>query len=84
MSASPPSIELRFTERELAEHLASALGETKALEVVRAAVGALGLPGDALDREQAFAVLDTIAKQPGLVGVTARFVKSRLILSHGA
>ena len=67
-------------ERELASHLASALGEAKALELVRSTKVRLEIPAGAISREQALSVLDTIAKEPGLVGITARFVKSRLIL----
>jgi len=72
-----------LTDMDLASHLASALGETKALEVVRAAAAGLQIPREQIQREQAYEILDAIAKEPGLVGITASFVKSRLILQWG-
>ena len=35
---------------------------------------------DLLDKKQALAVLEQVAQTPGLVGITARFAKSRLYL----
>lgn len=83
MSIPSPANAERLTELELAAHLASALGETKALEVVQSARSELRIPGGSLRRDQVLAVLDAIATEPGLVGITARFVKSRLSLQWG-
>ncbi len=67
------------TADELAGLLSPALGVDRAKAVVKTAAEGLGHHG-ALDRQAALDVLETIAKEPGLVGVTARFVKSRVIL----
>jgi hypothetical protein len=68
---------------ELVELLASALGETKAAEVIRQAALDLRIPNGQLTQQQALSVLDRVAFTPGLVGISARFVKSRLILRWG-
>jgi hypothetical protein len=47
---------------------------------VNAAIGALKLEPSSLTRAQALAVLEHISAQPGVVGVTARFAKSRFLL----
>ncbi len=78
-----PANDDSLSDRELASHLASALGETKALEVVRTAARQLKLSPERMDRAQALQVLEAVAKEPGLIGITARFVKSRLILKWG-
>jgi hypothetical protein len=65
---------------ELAHYLASALGDAKALELVEVAVAKLGLVATRLERADALRVLELIAAEPGLVGIAARFVKSRLVL----
>ena len=80
MYESTPPGPATFSERELASHLASALGGVKALELVRTTATKLKLPRGRMSLEQALSVLDAIADEPGLVGITARFVKSRLIL----
>lgn len=78
-----PADDNTLSDQELASHLASALGEAKALEVVRTAAGQLQLSPEQMNRAQALQVLEVVAKEPGLVGVSARFVKSRLILQWG-
>jgi hypothetical protein len=62
----------------LAELLAPTLGWEKSSEVVDASVGRLRLAPNALTPEQAFAVLDDLARTPGMVGIAARFARSRL------
>jgi len=44
----------------------------------------LGLWDDEYDREQTLQVLERIAQQPDLVGIAARFVKSRVHLPWGS
>jgi len=62
--------------------LSKAVGDEKALEIVRTTCGTLGFRTDtALSLDEALQVLETIAEQAGLLGVTARFAKSRLHLS---
>lgn len=69
-----------LTARELAKFLASALGDSKALELVETAIAKLGLDTARLERGDALRVLELIAGEQGLVGIAARFVKSRLVL----
>jgi hypothetical protein len=68
------------TRRDLAKLLSSSIGIEKALECVVAAAIAVGLGGDELSQEDALQVLERIATEPGIVGVTARFAKSRVHL----
>jgi hypothetical protein len=65
---------------ELAGHLSQALGQEKALAEVQAAARELGLSPLGVRRQDALAILDRIAGAPGIVGITARFAKSRLHL----
>jgi hypothetical protein len=68
------------TRADLAKLLAQALGNEKALDAVSKAATKLGIRRDPLDKDQALSVLEQIAQTPGLVGITARFAKSRLHL----
>jgi hypothetical protein len=66
---------------EVAGLLAHSLGMEKAVELVSSTVVRLGLPSSgSLSREQTLEVLTEIAKEPGLVGISATFAKSRLHL----
>ncbi len=67
----------------LIELLAPALGDAKAREVIRQGALDLRIPNGVLTHEQALALLDKVAHAPGLVGISARFVRSRLILKWG-
>jgi hypothetical protein len=65
----------------LAALLSPSLGDAKADEVVRAAMEALRFhPFKPLDTQQALEVLEQVAQTPGIVGVAARFAKSRVHL----
>jgi hypothetical protein len=64
---------------EIAELLASTVGQERADEAVREVVQRLAFPANALTREQTLALLDAIAVRPGLLGMTARFAKTRAI-----
>lgn len=57
--------------------LAPALGDATAAGVVDAAARSLGLVGDEWPSEKRRAVLEQVAAQPGLVGITARVVLHR-------
>jgi hypothetical protein len=59
--------------------LARSLGNDKANEAVNLAAEQVGV-GDNLSREQALQVLEQVAHQPGIVGIAARFAKSRVHL----
>lgn len=62
------------------EVLSPGVGEHMARAAVHSALDALGMPHDGLSREDVLRTLDHIAQTPGVVGVTARFARSRLIL----
>jgi hypothetical protein len=67
---------------ELVKSLSASLGQAKARQLVEEAVESAGFESHALTRDQALQVLEVIAQTSGIVGVVARFVKSRLILSR--
>ncbi|MEC7526010.1 MAG: hypothetical protein VYE22_39375 [Myxococcota bacterium] len=60
--------------------LSSTVGEGAARSTVDAALEDLDRDPDGLDQRAALDVLEHIAQRPGLIGVTARFAKSRLLL----
>lgn len=60
--------------------LSASLGKQKADELVAEAFTALGLTGADVPKDRALAVLEHLAQSPGIVGVTARFAKSRMVL----
>jgi len=78
MGSTDPSRAETLTVRSLIEMLASSLGWEKSAEVVNAAVVRLGYPPVLITSTQAFALLAELAKSPGMVGVTARFARSRM------
>ena len=62
--------------------LSATIGDDKAMDAVEAAARKLGLPPvQDLTMKQALEVLDEVANTPGIVGITARFAKSRLHLA---
>ena len=67
------------TPDELCEALQSALGRERAASAIERAAEALGHQGPALTRPQALDVLGKIAEVDGLVGISARFARSRLM-----
>ena len=83
-TGEPGRFGLRFWERPLVR-LAGALADRVMLRSGPAVQSCrrLGLPEDRLDRDQAGALFEDLAQQAGLVGVTARFAKARLILAFG-
>ena len=83
MNDLPEGSDAPVTRSTLVELLAPALGEATATDVVRRASLELRIPDGTLTHKQALAVLDKVAYVPGLVGISARFVKSRLILRWG-
>jgi len=74
----------KLAVREIVPLLANTIGQEKAEEAVVAAIRRLGLPDEQLDLAQAILLFDALAGQPGLVGVTSRFAKARLILKFSA
>jgi hypothetical protein len=76
---SVPSEKTR-PRRDLVKLLASSVGVEKARECVTGAAHELGLASEELTQRDALSVLEHIAGQPGIVGITARFAKSRVHL----
>lgn len=70
------------THAELAALLSQNLGMEKALDLVGVAAKELSF-GAELTMEQCLEILERIAVQPGLVGIAARFAKSRVLLRWG-
>ena|SRR5579859_895773 len=79
-SGRMPAAPHRVDRKQIVNLLAPTLGDEKSEEVVVAALSRRQLPLDTLDQKQALIVLEDLAAQHGLVGVTARFAKARLIL----
>lgn len=67
------------TRADVADLMARSMGTEKANAVVAAAADALALPED-METAAALLVLERIANEPGVVGVAARFAKSRALL----
>lgn len=70
-------------------HMMSALGEAKALDVITKAARELHFSSREFESQQVLLLLERIAAEPGLIGITARFAKARAVLrwpthSHGA
>jgi hypothetical protein len=68
---------------EIAAQLAPLLGAAKTDQVLRAAVRRLALPRDRLDRDQVGRLLDDLGHQDGVVGMTVRFARGRVIARFG-
>lgn len=81
MSSSAPSRDNTVSIRSLIEMLAATLGWEKSADVVNAAAQRLGLPMVVITPSQATALLSELALAPGMVGVTARFARSRMEFS---
>lgn len=70
---------MSLDKAQLVKMLSAAMGEEKADHAVVSAARAMAIGSDSFDREEALAVLDRIAQTPGLVGITARFAKTRVL-----
>lgn len=69
-----------ISRSDVVDLLAASLGTTKAEHAVRAAAAALRLDDSSFPLERALALLEKIAEEPGIVGITARFAKTRALL----
>jgi hypothetical protein len=74
-----PSTPQGVHRRQLASLMAPTLGLDKSTEIVNAVADRLQL-GEELALDGALLVLETLAAESGLVGISARFAKARLIL----
>lgn len=61
--------------------LSRAVGESAARQAVHDTARELALGRGPLSSKEALSILDRIGARPGVIGVTARFAKSRLHLS---
>jgi hypothetical protein len=68
---------------EITAQLAPLLGAAKTESVLNTAVRRLGLPRERLDREQAGRLLDDLGHQDGVVGMTVRFARGRVMARFG-
>ena len=69
-----------FTAADLADMLARTLGDEKAKAIVDDAIGKMGFSAAEISRPEALALFEQISAQPGIVGISARFAKSRVHL----
>ncbi len=73
----------QFSAADIADLLAKTIGDEKALMLVEQATAALGFSKETIGRAEALAVLERISEEPGIVGISARFAKSRVHLLQG-
>ena len=69
--------------RSVASALSHTLGWERSVEVVADAARRLGLVDGSIGAEERQAILEDLALEPGLVGVTARYTLSRGAISRG-
>jgi hypothetical protein len=70
----------RYTRADLVSMFAASIGEGVANDRILHTARNLGLPTDSFTLEEAQRILEDIASEPGLIGITARFAKSRVAL----
>jgi len=68
------------TRDDIVELLATSIGEDTARSLVDGSVLRRGIDPQAITKQEALDVLEDIAAEPGLAGVTARFAKSKVHL----
>lgn len=67
---------------EIWGRLSKALGHQAARDAVLGEIAGMELDASSLDFEAALSVLESLAKREGLLGVAARFARSRWMLQH--
>jgi hypothetical protein len=75
-----PASESPIPCTELIRMLSPSLGQKMAEQLIAKAAGELGLRTDLLARSDALRIMEKLAEEKGIVGVTARFAKSRVHL----
>jgi len=80
-SRPPPN---RLAVSDLAGLLAHTVGQEKSEEAIAAVASRMGFLTDTLARAEAIAVFEELSKQPGIVGITARFTKGRIGAKFGS
>jgi len=68
---------------EISAQLAPLLGADKAEAALQASLRRLSLPRDRFDQEQTVRLLDDLGHQDGVVGMTVRFVRGRILARFG-
>ena len=76
----PPTGPQRVRVKDLVRMLAPSIGDVRGEEAVRGALARMNLEGAEISQDQALEALEMLAKEPGVVGVTARFAKARMLL----
>lgn len=76
----PPSSPSKVRVKDLMRMLAASVGDAKGEEVVKATLARLSLTESEVTRDEALEVLEILAKEAGVIGVTARFAKARMLL----
>ena len=79
MTTSEPPSARPVTLADLAAMLAPTLGQEKSEELLRGAAAELGLAGPSLEPRHALALVERLGALPGMVGVAARFVRTRYL-----
>jgi len=74
-------VESSFSIQELVSLLASTLGQERSQELVRGALDAMKISGDACSFAEAIGALELLGRSPGVVGSVGRFAKVRLTLT---
>lgn len=69
-----------FSAQDIAQMLARTVGDEKALTIVTQAATTLGFSLTGIGRAEALALLEHVSTEPGIVGISARFAKSRVHL----
>src|SRR5260221_8577993 len=79
LSTDPPAPHEPVALERVVELIAPALGKEKSEELILSSARNLGYSTDALDLERTLEILSELGSQPGIVGVSARFAKSRIL-----
>jgi len=74
----------RLPVSDLAGLLSHTVGQEKSEEAISAAASRLGIRADTLGRAEAIAVFEELSKQPGIIGITAKFTKNRIGAKFGS
>lgn len=76
----PPSEPTKIRVKDVVRMLGATVGDAKGDEAVKGMLSRMGIVDRELTQEQALELLEQLAKEPGTLGVTARFAKARLLL----
>ena len=80
LASGGPDAAPTIATQTVVDLFAPSLGDKLAADLVQGAKRQLGIGGDRLGLQEALRVLDALAAEEGLAGITARFAKARVIL----